>query len=786
VARPDAHAATTETNGDPPDVSANGPRRLESLPRDVAHHGRNGRNGARRAALLTVVVPTKNEAGNVRELSQRLAGILPPESEILFVDDSSDDTPAEVARARRRLNLPIRLIHRPAEERDGGLGGAVVAGLRGSQARFVCVIDADLQHPPERVPDLLARAEEGDVDLVVASRYTAGGTSNFGRLRGLVSTLSTKCALVLFPRRLRGVSDPMSGFFLVRREAVDPDALRPRGFKILLEILARTPRLRVAEIPFSFGERHAEESKASVGEGLLYLRQLVVLRAGSTPRRFTRFGLVGASGLVVNMAVFAALYAIGLHYLLGALLATSASTLWLFVLTDRWVFAGRDTVRSTRSRLGLYVVLNYAGFLVRVPLLVLLVAALGLDPLAGNLVSLLVLTLARFAVADTWIWKTADGGPRRAVIHAYDIHGLLAVDSDVALPELERFRVPGLRTRPHVSVRTGALSRKQSELARTLAFAGRHIRYDEGLGRLGFAVDIACGRRTTIVASPLLRASPHVLYTNIVEPVLRWTFVRKGYALVHAACLSFDGEAMLVTARTDTGKTTTILRALDSYDCAFLSDDLTLLAPDGRVLTYPKPLTVSSHTVAAVSTPTLTRRQRLGLPLQSRIHSRSGRRFAFVLAATRLPVATINAIVQLVVPPPKYHVDRLVPGVSFATSARVRHLVVIERGPDETTSLTGADAVTSLLRNCEDAYGFPPYPTIAEFLHGDGGSDLHEVERAIVTSALAASSATVLRSSTMAWWRHLPSVLAGVATERDTSRPQEVMGSAVSLSVAPE
>ena len=590
MARPDAHAAPTEANGHATDVSVNGARLLESLPHDGAHHGRNGRNGARRAALLTVVVPTKNEAGNVRELSQRLARILPPESEILFVDDSSDDTPAEVTRARRRLGIPIRLIHRPEEERDGGLGGAVVAGLRASQARFVCVIDADLQHPPERVPDLLARAEEGDVDLVVASRYTAGGTSNFGRLRGLVSTLSTRCALVLFPRRLRGVSDPMSGFFLVRREAVDPDALRPRGFKILLEILARTPRLRVAEVPFSFGERHAEESKASVGEGLVYLRQLVVLRAGSTPRLFTRFGLVGASGLVVNMAVFAALHAIGLHYLLAALLATSASTLWLFVLTDRWVFAGRDTVRSTRSRLGLYVVLNYAGFLVRAPLLVLLVAALGLDPLAGNLASLLVLTLARFAVADTWIWKTADDvEPRRAVIHAYDIHGLLAVDSDVALPELERFRVPGLRTRPHVSVRTGALSRKQSELARTLAFAGRHIHYSEALGRLGFAVDIEPGDPID-VASPLLRYSPHVLYTNVVEPILRWTFVSKGHALIHAACFADGERAFLITARTDTGKTTTALKTLDKFPYSFLSDDLTIVSPDGRVMAYPKPL----------------------------------------------------------------------------------------------------------------------------------------------------------------------------------------------------
>jgi hypothetical protein len=229
-----------------------------------------------------------------------------------------------------------------------------------------------------------------------------------------------------------------------------------------------------------------------------------------------------------------------------------------------------------------------------------------------------------------------------------------------------------------------------------------------------------------------------------------------------------------------------MLRALDSYDCEFLSDDLTLLAPDGRVLTYPKPLTVSSHTVAAVSSPRLSLGQRLGLPLQSRIHSRSGRRFAFVLAKTRLPVATINALVQLVVPPPKYHVDRLVPRVSFATAARVRHLVVIERGPDGTALLTEADAVTSLLRNGEDAYGFPPYPTIATFLHGDGDADLHLVERSIVASALAGSSATVLGSQTMDWWRRIPSVLGIEAAEGDLLRRQEVVGSAVSLSVAPE
>ena len=182
---------------------------------------------------------------------------------------------------------------------------------------------------------------------------------------------------------------------------------------------------------------------------------------------------------------------------------------------------------------------------------------------------------------------------------------------------------------------------------------------------------IDLGDRIEATASRLLRRSPHVLYTNVVEPILRWTFAERGYALVHAACLASGEDAFLVTARTDTGKTTTSLRMLDSHPYSFLSDDLTLVSPDGRVLTYPKPLTISRHTLKAVKTPLLSRRERIGLVVQSRLHSRSGRRFALILARTHLPAATINAVVQMIVPPPKYHVERLVPGVEVAPEARL-------------------------------------------------------------------------------------------------------------------
>ena len=714
---------------------------------------------------LSLVIPTRNEAGNIEPLVRRLEAILPDRPlEIIFVDDSTDDTPAAVANVARSATRDVRLLHRSEDERVGGLGGAVQAGLRIARAPWVCVMDGDLQHPPEVIPELLRRAHEADADLVVASRYVGDGTvgSGLSKIRHLASQAMTRSAKVFFPKRMSVVSDPLSGFFLVRREAVPVEDLKPRGFKILLEIVARSPRLRVADVPFAFGERHAGESKASIGEGLIYLSQLVRLRFGASAGRFTRFAFVGATGLAVNMGAFALLFAAGLHYLVAAIDATQISTLWLFALTDRWVFRGRRLHYATASRVGLYFAINNAAFMLRGPLLYALVSAAGMNELVANFVSLAVLTVARFAVADTWIWRKA--APGAQFTHTYDVHGIVTVASEARLPELERFRVPELAEEPTISVEIGKLPRlEDGRSGEWLASDVRRIRYDEGLGALGFAAEITKGPHSThVVATPLLRNSPHVLYTNVVEPIMRWAFVERGHTLVHAACVSFGGNAVFVTARTDTGKTTTILKTLDNHPGAFVSDDLTVLTPEGRVLTYPKPLTVSAHTVGAVKTPRLTRRQRLGLPLQSRLHSRSGRQFGFLLAKTGLPVATINALVQLMVPPPKYDIETLIPGVDVAEEARLAGVVVIERGDDEEIVLGAEEATSIVLSNCEDAYGFPPYDEFASFLHGTGAADLHHDERRIVERALRHLPARLIRSSTMDWWLRLPSVVEGI------------------------
>jgi glycosyltransferase involved in cell wall biosynthesis len=707
------------------------------------------------APALTIVLPTKNERGNIGPLFARLEEALEEvDFEVVVVDDSDDETAEIAAALGEHTPFGVRVIHRPREERSGGLSAAVVRGVRAASARWVCVMDADLQHPPDVIRALLLRAGGGDVDMVVASRYCPSGASKgFGRLRAFVSQAVTKSARVLFPRRLRGVSDPMSGFFLFRREGVELDRLRPQGFKILLEILATHGALRRAEVPFEFGTRHAGDSKASLNQGVIYLSQLMRLRVGSRCYDLLRFCTVGGSGLAVNMGAFVLFNAVfELNYLLAAVLATQASTLSNFLLTEHWVFA-RRTSGGARPRAVIYFAMNNASLLLRGPLLILFISDLAIGSTLANFLSLVVLTVIRFAVADSFIWRSVSPGP-----HAYDIHGLVSVVSDVALPELESFRIDEVPERPSIRVHIGRLNRRQSDLVKALLFRtrfqARHLRYEEGLGPLGFSVDFSSGPSFEIVAAPLLRLSPHVLYTNVVEPVLRWTFVTKGYALVHGACIAAEDEATLITAKTDTGKTTTILKVLDARAYEFLSDDLTLVNEEGDVLSYPKPLTISRHTARAVSTPLLGLRERFRLIYQSRIHSRSGRRFAMVIARLRLPAATINALVQLIVPPPKYHVDRLVPHVSLARSARLRRMFVIERAARGQFQIDEPEAVETLLANSEDAFGFPPYAAIVSFLTEYDGRDLQLVEREIVAKALSAVPAFVLRSETMDWWKH--------------------------------
>ncbi len=360
----------------------------------------------------TVVVPTFNERGNVAELVRRLDEALRGrDAEILFVDDSNDDTADVVRQVAGGSTLPVRLMHREPADREGGLAGAVAAGLATARGDYVVVMDGDLQHPPELVP--LLRDTAGPVDMVVASRYLGAGDSSglSSSWRRAVSSTSTLLARSCFPRRVgRVCTDPMTGFFCVRRSAVHLDRLRPRGFKILLEILARHD-LEVAEVPFAFGERHDGESKASWRNGAQFVYQMAALRMG----RMARFAAVGMLGTVLNLfLMWLLLRETGLHYLPAAVIATEVAILHNFVLQERFVFNDlRDNRHRWWTRLLHSVLYNNVDTLARLPALAFLVEVLAFPSVLAQGLTLAVAFLARFFFVSTVVYR-----PRRTPAEA--------------------------------------------------------------------------------------------------------------------------------------------------------------------------------------------------------------------------------------------------------------------------------------------------------------------------------------------------------------------------------
>ncbi len=358
---------------------------------------------------LSIIVPTFNEAPNVEELIRRIgAFVAPGTAEVVFVDDSTDDTPAVVRRVAASAPLPVRVIHR--ETATGGLGGAVLEGIAAAQARVCVVMDGDLQHPPEEIPALVGRYEQGGADVVIASRYAGGATSRglADRTRVFVSKASVAVTRAMFPVRLRGVSDPMTGFFLIDTEAVDLRGLKPRGFKILLETLARRS-VRVAEIPFDFAERTAGESKASLRQGVHFLTQLTLLRFG----KMSAFAVVGGLGAVVNLAIVWALTRLGVDYIVAAVIAAEVTIIGNFVLMELFVFRDMKAEASAMwSRFAKSFGFNNAEALVRIPVMALMVETWHLSAVVATAITLVVAFIVRFVFHSLVVYAPRKPGAK--------------------------------------------------------------------------------------------------------------------------------------------------------------------------------------------------------------------------------------------------------------------------------------------------------------------------------------------------------------------------------------
>ncbi len=220
--------------------------------------------------MISIIVPTYNERGNLEPLIRRISGALAGrEAEIIIVDDDSPDRTWELAQelAVRSPGPRIRVIRRIGER---GLSSAVIRGFRAAEGEVIGVMDADLSHPPEVIPEAIRGMENSDI--VIASRYIPGGTCGLPLSRRIVSSAAT-----LMARPLTRASDTMSGFFFVRRNLVEGIRIRPMGFKTLLDIVSSPKPKRISEVPYSYSPRVSGRSKMSAKTALDYLVQLAYL-----------------------------------------------------------------------------------------------------------------------------------------------------------------------------------------------------------------------------------------------------------------------------------------------------------------------------------------------------------------------------------------------------------------------------------------------------------------------------------------------------------------------------
>lgn len=351
---------------------------------------------------ISVIVPTYGERDNIKPLVERIAQALSGrEYEVIVVDDSSPDGTAEAARGLGEA-YPVEVIVRTGKR---GLSPAVLEGFRHARGSILAVMDGDLQHPPELLPEMLSRLDEAD--FVVASRRCKGGSfGGWGLKRALISLAANLLAMPLVPK----VGDATAGYFCLRREALPDDlgVVSTRGFKVMLELLVKGRAGRIEQVPLVFGKRNAGESKLGGRVIWDYLLQLVGLYLWKF--RWMRFGLVGLSGIGVHFPVLYLLTEAGLFYEASAAIAVLMASTNNYFLNNLWTFGERR--RRGRGHLAgwmEYQALSAVGDGLYLGLLALFTEIAGLWYMLSAALGMTVVFILKFTFADRVIWRGFKG-----------------------------------------------------------------------------------------------------------------------------------------------------------------------------------------------------------------------------------------------------------------------------------------------------------------------------------------------------------------------------------------
>lgn len=332
--------------------------------------------------------------------------------ELIVVDDDSPDMTWETAQSLTAEYPKLRVMRRRNER---GLSTAVIRGWQAARGEVLAVIDGDLQHPPEVVVSLWKAMERG-VDLGVGSRHVrGGGVSDWAVYRRILSRGAQLLGLLILPRVVGRVSDPMSGYFMVRRSAIADKTLNPVGYKILIEVLGRGNIGGITEVGYRFRERFEGASKVTWRVYLEYLAHLGRLRLDGLPLgRFARFCAVGLSGVLVDMGLLYLLSdprTLGWGLTRSKILAAECAIVGNFLLNDVWTFgdATLDEIGPARKlrRFIKFNVICTLGLMLNVVLLNLQFNQLHIDRYAANAVAIAVVTLWNFWLNTRFSWRTS-------------------------------------------------------------------------------------------------------------------------------------------------------------------------------------------------------------------------------------------------------------------------------------------------------------------------------------------------------------------------------------------
>lgn len=364
---------------------------------------------------FSLILPTYKEGDNIEKiikiLTELLDDIIPNNYELIVVDDDSPDFTWKIAQDLTPEYSQLRVMRRTEEK---GLSTAVIRGWQVANGEILGVIDADLQHPPEVLLQLWGEITRG-ADLAVASRHVeGGGVSEWSVMRRFLSRGAQMLGLIILPEVISRVSDPMSGYFLVRRDAIANKTLSPVGYKILIEVVGRGKIRWIGEVGYVFREREAGESKVTWQQYVEYIQHLLKLRFSLWQiERFIRFGVVGFSGVFVDMGIFYVLRKVlELGLTRSAIFSAEIAIFNNFLWNDLWTFG--DISRKQKGfkkqvkRFLKFQIICLAGLILNVLIVNVLFNIFHLNEFIAKLIAIALVTVWNFWFNLKLSWRVTE------------------------------------------------------------------------------------------------------------------------------------------------------------------------------------------------------------------------------------------------------------------------------------------------------------------------------------------------------------------------------------------